>query len=317
MRTRVLPGMVKGLNPDQVLHLNKVAARCSDAGGYSLQSAISAELCEGENIHIFASVVQEVTSMSSLQRAHRAMQGNSRFVWMDNETDPDLGWRPEEFPSTAITSLFESDSSSVVCQEFDKVLAQYGGSISGVHTDYVRQLVLTYPETRAWVRIWIFWPSIDGEIPLRTLKEDLVRYDPDCSDDLATFLKLTMLPYVTVLFTWPGDVMYIPIGRMHTVLSLKLDSNSSALSVSGGVHLVSPSDLERSRYVVANNPRVGYSKNKLQNCIALFANHFDVPVPVSRHPSRSRKSRFAAAAARARKSRFAAAAARARPETTS
>ena len=78
--------------------------------------------------------------------------------------------------------------------------------------------------------------------------------------------------------------MYIPIGRMHTVLSLKLDSNSSALSVSGGVHLVSPSDLERSRYVVANNPRVGYSKNKLQNCIALFANHFDVPVPVSRHP---------------------------------
>ena len=306
--------MVEGLNPYQVLQLNKLAARCSAAGGYSLHSAIRAELCEGEIIRIFPSVVQEFTSMSSLQRVQRVMQGKTRFVWMDSETDPDLGWHPEEFPSTVITSLFESDSSSVVCQEFDKFLAQHGGGISGVHTDYVRQLVLTYPETRGWVRIWVFWPSIDGEISLHTLKEDLVGNDPNCSVDLATFLKLTTLPYVTVLFTWPGDVMYIPIGRMHTVLSLKLDSDSSALSVSGGVHLVSPSDLERSRYVVANNPRVGYSKKKLLNCISSFANHFDVPVPVSMHPSRSRKSRYAAAAARARKSRFAVAAARARQE---
>ena len=268
-------------------------------------------------LHVFRNVhMPHKPPTDSTNRATAALGNLHRLVWMDSTEDPGAGWRDNDFPSTSILKLFLQKPlprPRAHIQEFDKFLVQGDGSVSGVHTDFCRQLVLSYPQvTRGWVRVWVFWPSIDDPaIKTRIIINDLAQNDPNCArrrnDGAArdVFFKLSLLPYVTVIFTYPGDVLYIPIGRMHTVMSCKWprETNCSKLCVSGGVHLVLAEDLERSRYVVRNNPRIGFRQETLLKVIAHYANHFKVLEPKSRHHSRKRKHACAAAAARARQGR--------------
>jgi hypothetical protein len=132
----------------------------------------------------------------------------------------------------------------------------------------------------------VFWPSHDAtnrEIFARDLgviDSDASREDKSQDELLHIFCALSGLPYVTVLFTWPGDVLYIPIGRMHTVLNIKLPG-SSDLCVSGGVHLILSTDLDRMRHVVQNNTRIGVSKAPLLCLIKEHAEYFKVDPPIA------------------------------------
>jgi hypothetical protein len=295
----ILPANVGGLTTSQSKRLSEKIASDYAGNFYTEHLSLTSKhrkIIMGPvkctEVHIFRGVVKCPNHEMSTRRATEVIGDKQRYVWEDETVDKRKGWKASiDFPSTAIMDLLKCYPDNVMnAQEADKFIVREDGSVSCLHTDFTRQGISLYPGvTVGWAKIWVIYPMMQPGDRNQILA-DLRVCDPNSArnngDGSNRFFEMAMLPYTTVLVTYPGDLMFLPVGLMHNVMTVKIGTLASDLCVSGAVHIVLRDDLEHMRHVVMNNPRLGVAKKQYLGLIKSYAEHFEVLVPQSTHFSR-------------------------------
>jgi hypothetical protein len=246
-------------------------------------------------------VVPEV-ALQAVAVVEKVADASGRVVWKEEQKKSDGGWTKGLFNTGSLFA--KGKSCKWYSYELDKVLIQGNTMTSGWHTDLTRRLVTIYPgATKGWARVWLFVPPIGLGKPakgtarvvsrptIRKLRAWFADVDKKAlaHEGLQNFFRAAKgkeQDLVRVVITYPGDVMYIPIGRMHNVLTIQVPTATaySKLCVSGGLGIAHQDDLVRMRYVSQNNIRLGRSKIKISQELTRLASLLGSHVPASVSP---------------------------------
>jgi hypothetical protein len=255
--------------------------------------------------------MQSVTPAVALQAVAvvgKVADSNGRVVWKEEQKENDGGWKTGLFNTSSLFA--KGKQGKWYSYELDKVLIQENTMTSGWHTVLTRQLVTIYPgATKGWALVWLFGPPIGLKEPaqgvtsvvsrptIRNVRAWFANVDKngpahDCLKNFCHAATSEQQDMLRVVITYPGDVIYVPIGRMHNILAMQVPTATaySKLCVSGGLGIAHMDDLVRMRYVSQNNIRLGCSKIKmsqeLNRLASLIGSH--VPASVSSRGKRER-----------------------------
>lgn len=257
---------------------------------------------DDNTVCIWRGAMQSVAPAVALQAVAvvgKVADKNGRVVWKEEQKESDGGWKTGLFNTGSLFAKVKQGK--WYSYELDKILVQENTMTSGWHTVLTRQLVMIYPgATKGWARVWLFGPPLGLKKPAKSIASavsrptirkigawfaDVDKYAP-AHDGLQNFRRAAtskQQDLVRVVITYPGDVIYVPIGRMHNVLEMKVPTATaySKLCVSGGLGIAHKDDLLRMRYVSSNNPRLGRSRIKMSHELTRLASLLGSHVPAS------------------------------------